>query len=552
VSVRNSKPPEAPGVSDEQKAALVAQILRGELSPRDACERQGISELELRHWVRAYTRVARRAVDDQVATALAAQGLDVDELPATEFSGNLEEMAVAELVQTIQFGKKDAQIRVDHGGEQSHLWCVAGDVVDAVSARLSGAAAVYRLLSLQHGRVHADFSPVERGRTIHASTQALMLEAAKRSDECAQIRGRLGDTHNVYVPSATAPQRDEIEPELGEVLSAFDGTRDIEQVVHDSELPDLETLGLIERLMQQHWLVVKSLAIQRQERPPTPLSNVASISLATDGSFMPFAASAPVRRSRLEPRQRLWLSAVSGVAVVAAAFSVGFYSAPGREVSPVAVAAYEPAAVSPACGVSMATLPGRVCLDRAEVTAGQYQVCVRAGACEPAQREFDAEDGPSNAGTSVASASEPATPRAAPPLALADDATARCNAGLPGREGFPVNCVTFQQARRYCEWRGGRLPSRAEWEFAATSGGGVAATGLLDGVSEWTVEPATLRPGSDGARERYVVLGGGLERGGGLGAGLTRLTMNANAQGRSVGFRCVIGLDMPAPTGANE
>jgi transposase-like protein len=538
-------------VSDEQKAALVAQILRGELSPREACERQGISELELRQWVRAYTRVARRAVDDQVASALAAQGLDVDELPATEFSGSLEEMAVAELIQTIQFGKKDAQIRVEHDGEQSQLWCVAGDVVDAVSARLSGAAAVYRVLSLQRGRVHADFSPVERGRTIHASTQALMLEAAKRSDECAQIRGRLGDMHNVYVPSATAPQRDEIEPEQGEVLSAFDGTRDLEQVVHDSEFPDLETLGLIERLMQQHWLVVKSLAIQRQPRPPAPPS-VASISLAVDGSFTPFAASAPVRRSRLEPRQRLWLSAVSGVAVVVAAFGIGFYSAPGHEVAPVVVAAYEPAAPPPACGANMATLPGRVCLDRVEVTAGQYQACVRAGACEPAQREFDALEVPANAGTSVASASDPlAPPAAAPSLAVADDATARCNAGLPGREGLPVNCVTFQQARRYCEWRGGRLPTRAEWEFAATSGGGVAATGLLDGVSEWTVEPAASRPGSEGARERYVVLGGGLERGSGLGGGLTRLTMSANAQGRSVGFRCVVGLDLPG-TGAGN
>jgi hypothetical protein len=482
-------------------------------------------------------------VDSQLVSALAAQGLEVDELPATEFSGSVEEMAVAELIQTIQFGRKDAQIRVDHDGEQSHLWCVAGDVVDAVSARLSGAAAVYRLLSLQRGRVHADFSPVERGRTIHASTQALMLEAAKRSDECAQIRQRLGDTHNVYVPSPTAPQLEEIEPEQAEVLSAFDGMRDIEQVVHDSEFPDLETLGMIERLLQQQWLVVKSLAIQRQPRPRVQPS-FASISLATDGSFTPLAASAPVRRSRLEPRQRLWLSAVSGVAVVAAAFGIGFYSAPSPEVPRPMVAAYQPVAVPPSCGANMAALPGRVCLDRAEVTAGQYQVCVRGGGCEPAQRELDAAELPAAVGTSVASAHEPATPPAAASPG-AEDPTARCNAGLPGREGLAMNCVTFQQARRYCEWRGGRLPTRAEWEFAATSGGSVAATGLLDAVSEWAVEPATPRPGPDAARERFVVLGGGLDPGSGIGSGLTRLTMNANAQGRSVGFRCVIALDLP-------
>ncbi len=45
------------------------------------------------------------------------------------------------------------------------------------------------------------------------------------------------------------------------------------------------------------------------------------------------------------------------------------------------------------------------------------------------------------------------------------------NWGQDGRGDHPINCVTFEQARQFCGWAGGRLPSEAEWEFAASNAG---------------------------------------------------------------------------------
>jgi hypothetical protein len=73
------------------------------------------------------------------------------------------------------------------------------------------------------------------------------------------------------------------------------------------------------------------------------------------------------------------------------------------------------------------------CLDLTEVTAAGYAACVGAGAC---------------------AATEMACSRAA-------------TYGAPERANQPINCVSWLEADGYCRFARKRLPTEAEWEWAA-------------------------------------------------------------------------------------
>ncbi len=41
------------------------------------------------------------------------------------------------------------------------------------------------------------------------------------------------------------------------------------------------------------------------------------------------------------------------------------------------------------------------------------------------------------------------------------------NWAFTGRDNHPINGVDWNQSRAYCQWRGGDLPTEAQWEYAA-------------------------------------------------------------------------------------
>ena len=102
------------------------------------------------------------------------------------------------------------------------------------------------------------------------------------------------------------------------------------------------------------------------------------------------------------------------VAVAAGTFTMGCYAAVDTSCN---------ADEKPAHAVTLRAFS----LDRLETTQQEYQECMTEGACTAPTKEFDPT----------------------------------------GHASYPVAWVTWDQAHAYCAWRGKRLPTEAEWEWAA-------------------------------------------------------------------------------------
>jgi formylglycine-generating enzyme len=105
-------------------------------------------------------------------------------------------------------------------------------------------------------------------------------------------------------------------------------------------------------------------------------------------------------------------------------------------------------------------------LDVTEVTVEAYQACLDAGVCSYNPRSD------------------------------------KCNLERPRAEynRDPVNCVTFAEAAKYCEWRGAVLPTDGLWEYAAG--------GRWGWYSPWAAKPGkrSVPPGTTG--DMYGAIGG--------------------------------------------
>ncbi|HYQ82020.1 MAG TPA: response regulator, partial [Anaeromyxobacteraceae bacterium] len=167
------------------------------------------------------------------------------------FSGNLSDMGVVDLVQTLEMGKKSGALHIQGAlGQHAVLWFRDGKILDCELGKLAGENAFYRLLNWQEGEFAIEFKPIEREERIAVSTQGLLMEGMRRIDEWGRIVEQLPPLDRVFEIDyrLLADRLAEIPDDVNSLLRLLDGGRALQQVIEEADYDDLAAANVISKL----------------------------------------------------------------------------------------------------------------------------------------------------------------------------------------------------------------------------------------------------------------------------------------------------------------
>lgn len=193
--------------------------------------------------------------------------------PRAKFSGDLSDMGVVDLIQTIEIGRKTGKIKFTRDdGQAGYVYFKNGKVIDAEVGRLRGERGVYRLLVWNGGTFEIEFGAVDREDVVELSSQGLLMEGMRRVDEWGRLLEQLPtlETRFAVDGKELSERLAEIPDEVNAILRLFDGKNSLIQVIDESDMGDLEAMNFISKLYFEG--LIYDVSVREDQDEPAPAS----------------------------------------------------------------------------------------------------------------------------------------------------------------------------------------------------------------------------------------------------------------------------------------
>lgn len=172
-------------------------------SKTDIAERLSTQEaaddyLEKPFFLKDATRRVKRMID-RIALEKMAKTAPSDGV----VRGNLSQMNVIDLMQSLEMGRKSCQLSLNNEGDKCEVFFAEGQVKHATYGSLVGDEAVFKVLRWTGGNFQLNFEGKTDQETTKLNTQGLLMEGLRLLDESARDGG--GETEAAPAESASAP-----------------------------------------------------------------------------------------------------------------------------------------------------------------------------------------------------------------------------------------------------------------------------------------------------------------------------------------------------------
>jgi CheY-like chemotaxis protein len=118
--------------------------------------------------------------------------------------GNLSQMNVIDLMQSLEMGRKSCQLTLTKDGEKCEVFFSEGQVKHATYGSLVGDEAVFKVLRWTGGNFQLDFEGKTDQETTQLNTQGLLMEGLRLLDESQRDGGEAAESAVASASSAAS------------------------------------------------------------------------------------------------------------------------------------------------------------------------------------------------------------------------------------------------------------------------------------------------------------------------------------------------------------
>jgi CheY-like chemotaxis protein len=174
--------------------AVILLATKADISEKLAGQDPADDFVEKPFFLKEATQRIKRVIDkialEKLAKSVASDGL---------VRGNLSQMNVIDLVQSLEMGRKSGAITFTNESEKCEMYFVEGQVTHAEYGNLTGDPAVFKVLRWTGGNFQINFEGKTAKQTTQLNTQGLLMEGLRLLDESARDDGGEAEEEDVLL-----------------------------------------------------------------------------------------------------------------------------------------------------------------------------------------------------------------------------------------------------------------------------------------------------------------------------------------------------------------